>query len=356
MSVSRTPIVDIVKGSSEDHPIDVPEVLRILSNCLEDCSPDDRCYGWLIAMGLFPSHEAAWKSSMMNMHQTYRDFVDLVKLQSWESRVFPVHYPCDDYGVDNNSIMSVIHGDVVRTGRMIFFLPRRPIPDDSGEEEVLTQWMEHVRRIERLLYVFATLNSGTGYMQGFNELITPLYYVCVMSLSSIFDDDIDLCESVVFNMFQELMTKTHILEFYTTQDKSSIILHRVKKFEEDMHQRIPNVGDRIKALNIHPLFYCLRWFTLLFAQEHELPGLLLIWDGLFAHFGSLIDYAACVAMGHLKLIEPKLLQSDYGAAISALQNMDVGGKVLRVIQNANEYWAAETAPPKKSVFARIFGK
>ena len=352
---SATPVVDIVKNSREDAPIDVAEVNRILLGGLDDHS-DERCFAWLIAIGLFPPYEALWKSKMEELYKAYKDFVELVELQTWETRVFPAHFPCDDFGVEDNSIMAVIHGDVVRTGRMLSFLPPRPIKGAEDDGDILARQMENVRRIERMLYVFAKLNRTTGYMQGFNELITPLYYVCVKSLDSIFGGDIDACEGVVFHMFQELMTKTRILEFYTTQDKSSIILNRVKKFEADMQRHVPRVHEHIKALHIHPLFYSLRWFTLLFAQEHELPSLLLIWDSLFAHFDVLIDYVACVAMAHMKFMEDKIATADYGATISALQNMCIEGNVVRVIVIANQFWDEDQAPPKKSFFAKLFGK
>jgi hypothetical protein len=34
----------------------------------------------------------------------------------------------------------------------------------------------HLRRLDRVLYVFATLNVGLEYMQGFNELVTVLLW------------------------------------------------------------------------------------------------------------------------------------------------------------------------------------
>jgi hypothetical protein len=252
--------------------------------------------------------------------------------------------------------MAIIHGDIVRTGRLMFFLPPREIAgtEPAGDEDSLHYIQEHLRRLERILYIFATLNVGLGYMQGFNELVTPFYYVMLKSLESLFDGDIDVVESLTFHLFQELMTKTQIAEFYTTQDKSSIILHRVKEFEGVLARHAPIAWDVIRSLKIHPLFYSLRWFTLLFAQEHDLPTLLMIWDSLWAHFSELIAYVFCMAAGHIHAVEGKLTKQNYAVTISALQNLEITSDIKEVLMYANRCWDSDHEPEKPSMLTSLF--
>jgi hypothetical protein len=100
-------------------------------------------------------------------------------LERWHKRNIPQQIPLDAFELDDNALMGIVHADVIRTGRTIFFLPARPIPmdDESYGADHMYQWGQHCRRLERILYVFARLNRGLGYMQGFNQLIVPFYYI-----------------------------------------------------------------------------------------------------------------------------------------------------------------------------------
>jgi hypothetical protein len=44
------------------------------------------------------------------------------------------------------------------------------IPDDDGEIDL------HWEAIERILFIYAKLNPGVGYVQGMNEILGPIYY------------------------------------------------------------------------------------------------------------------------------------------------------------------------------------
>ena len=47
-----------------------------------------------------------------------------------------------------------------------------PLP--PGEEH-------HWEVVERVLFIYAKLNPGQGYVQGMNEIVGPIYYVCATS-------------------------------------------------------------------------------------------------------------------------------------------------------------------------------
>lgn len=346
MSGSRvSPILEILQTTT---PVNIQAIRQVAATGLDNFKNDDRVYAWLAMMGLFPTSFQEWPARLQEMKQDYFNFVKFGGIENWESRVFPAHFPSGDFGLAKNSVMGIIHGDVVRTGRLLFFLPTRPIPDTTpaGEDDSLYFIQEHIRRIERILYIFSTLHVGIGYMQGFNELITPFYYVLIKSIDSIFGGDIDLCESVAFQMFQELIIKTKIHEFYTTSDKSSIILNRVKAFEDMLKRHLPRAADIITSLHIHPLFYSLRWFTLLFAQEHDLPSLLMIWDSLFSHFDRLMDYCFCIAVGHIYAVQDRMSKHDYAKTISALQDMQIVTEMKTVLVFSNKCWVEDNTPKK----------
>jgi hypothetical protein len=343
------PICSLISNSTPEHPLNLSDITHLSSLGLDSYSPDDRCFAWLVMLGLYPNSSTEWPSVNDTLHHTYWDLVQFSELSHWHSRVIPTHFPSEEFGLKSDRTMGVIHGDVVRTGRLAFFLPPRAIPGSVplDANDSLHYIQEHLRRLERVLYVFATVNVGFGYMQGFNELVTPFYYVLLKSMYSLFEGEIDRVESLTFHFLQTPITKTRLAEFYTTQDKSSIILHGTQQFEDLLTKHLPKAANIIKTLNIHPLFYCLRWFTLLFAQDHDLPTLLMIWDALWAHFAELVEYLYCMAIGHIHAIEGKLTKESYAQTIGALQNLEIGPEIKAVLNFANQLWEENHKPTKR---------
>ena len=57
------------------------------------------------------------------------------------------------------------------------------LPSDSNNEQINLKNKEdneydlHWEALERILFIYAKLNPGIGYIQGMNEILGPLYYV-----------------------------------------------------------------------------------------------------------------------------------------------------------------------------------
>lgn len=321
---------------------------------VDTCPDIDRFYTWLILLGICPTVWCRWKPKLDELMAQYSDYVSFTNLNDWNTIYIPPNITIDDFEKDKK--LGMIHLDIVRSGRLFFFLPPKPIVngkklierniDDAND--ILFEFQEHLRRLERLLFIFQTLHSGLGYMQGFNELAIIFYYVLLKPYidinKTVSSEDLDTIECLAFHCFQKLMTDTELPEFYTTQDQSSIIMHRLKSFDALIKVHLPVTHDTISALGIHPIFYCLRWFTLLFAQEHDLPSLLMIWDSIFAHFKYMTDYLFYVGLGHLKMIENKLDKNSYSTTIEILQHMKLSGKVKQVLTFAKECWERDKKP------------
>ena len=249
--------------------------------------------------------------------------------------------------------MALIHSDISRMSRQIFFLNPLPLDVSAKEEEeaeasaenahelMLICREQHMRRIERILYIFSMFNKQTSYMQGFNELIMPFYFVVTKSID-LLKGDYDIAETLVFNLFVWLMTNRDFADIYETENASAIMTY-LSSYEELMKKHIPNAYNVISTLKLHPYMYSLRWFSLLFAQEHELPFLLGIWDVILAKYDILSTYVKYLALGHVKAIEGKLDKTNSTRTLNALQNMkiDFGASV---IEYANQFYYKDFGP------------
>ncbi|KAH0789759.1 TBC1 domain protein [Histomonas meleagridis] len=350
---SRVPVIyPLVINSNEDNPIDVEKIQQMASTGLDTFPDIDRFYCWLVLLGIFPNQFTKWADTLRELKAQYDDYVNFTNLGNWHKEYILPNTTIDDF--QENHALGIIHLDIVRSGRLFYFLPPRPIKNVTikvPEEDILFEFQEHLRRLERILHTFRVLHSGLGYMQGFNEITIIIYYVLskpwVTIEKTISDEALDIVECLTFHCFQKLMTVTQLPEFYTTQDESSIIMHKLKTFDSLIAIHLPYAHDVISSLGIHPIFYCLRWFTLLFAQEHDLPSLLMIWDSIFAHFKDLTDYLFYVGLGHLKMIESKLDKNQYSTTIEILQHMKLSGKVKPILSFANQCWEMDRGTKKQ---------
>ena len=337
----------MVEESTPDHPIDVN---RIRSVCLKglgslDPSPFDRYYAWLILTRVYPPSHTEWPEVLAQLMEQYQSYVKYFGKEDWHKKQVPVRSTIDDF-VGDDQDMGWIHGDIIRSGRQCYFLGPRPILSPQSEPEpddFLFEFQEHLRRLERILFVYAKLNPGLGYMQGFNELTIPFYYVMMQPFynkynpSDMSEEDLDRVECLTFHCFQHLMTRTELRDLYTTQDSSSIIVNRLNAFENLISKKLPKVGALMKEQDIHPIFYALRWFTVVFSQEHDFPALLDIWDSSLSHFDKFLDYLFYLGLAHIKVSE-NAFGCIHDQTIATLQDMKVSGKIKEILEMANKYW------------------
>lgn len=335
-------ILPLVQPNPDGKPIDKEAICEMCSVGLSECPPEDRCLAWLVMFGVYPSDASEWPSKLKQTVESYTTFVDEFQMTNWHTRTFAPNIQKEEYKLPNNSLMHTIHGDIVRTGRHIFFLPAEEPPDGDHESEILAPFIYHMRRLERILYVFASVNRSSAYMQGFNELLPPLYFV-LCSAKELFQGDMMAVEALAFACFHELFTTTSLNEFYITQDNSSIIMHKLKTFQQILHDHLPQAEKIINKFDIHPLHYCYKWYNLLFAQELELPNLLILWDSLFAHIRDLMNFAYYIGIAILKTNAHKLKADDFAATMDALQNLKITN-VYPILKDANIMYYDDQEP------------
>ena len=345
-------ILPLASPSFERELVNVEEIKRLCALGLDDCPPEDRAIAWLVLLGIYPNDPLQWQKVRNELKSSYWSFVSDNGLENWHNLNLKNNMQLNDYDVKEKPLMSLIHGDIVRTGRTIFFLPPDPIPSETPPEpteEMIFQFGRHARRLERMLYIFGVLNVGLGYMQGFNELIIPFYYVFIKALP-FFNNDIELLEALTFQALQALLNETELNELYTTNDQSSIILHKLAEFEKLMAKHLPDIAKILNTLKIHPVTYCFRWFNLIFLQEHDLPNIITIWDDILAHFNEMIEFEFYIGLGHLNEIKGVLNINAYEISLSALQNFPDNMNLKNVIQFANKCWDMDH---KTSIFSTV---
>jgi hypothetical protein len=128
----------------------------------------------------------------------------------------------------------------------------------------------------------------------------------------------------------------------------------MNRFVRLMRVHLPEVQELLDAHEIDPLQYCFKWFNLLFAQEHQLLTLLIIWDSLFARYDDLMNYVSYVALVHIEELKQMLLSAHtFAELMESLQRPTVWN-ILEVLKRADELHRADHAPSVRERISSLF--
>ncbi|XP_023712159.1 TBC1 domain family member 13 isoform X1 [Cryptotermes secundus] len=181
----------------------------------------------------------------------------------------------------------------------------------------MSEGMEaHWEVVERILFLYAKLNPGQGYVQGMNEIVGPIYYTFAC------DPDLDWrehAEADCFFCFTNLMGEIRDFFIKSLDEAECGINGMMAKVGEELKNNDIEVWFQLQQQELCPQYYSFRWLTLLLSQEFPLPDVLRIWDSLFAdenRFGFLIHICCSMIM----LLRNQLLSGDFPANVKLLQN------------------------------------
>ena len=332
-------IMQYIVSSPDSPDINDFPIRRRLSSGLDECPPDDRCLSWLIVLGIYSKNPAEWPRKLHKLKDEYVGYINDLGLEDWIYKDLPVSISDAQLELASDSIMLIIHSDIVRTGRHIFFLPPLSIAEPETEEQkndIYYLYSQHLRRMERILYIFAILNPNISYMQGFNELLQPLYNVLCQA-KELFNSDYLVIECLAFNMLLALLLETDLASFFKTQRTVDVLIVLLSKFTDLLKKNSPKLYDRLNELKIHPACYSFRWFCLMYAQEFTMPDIISLWDSILSHFDKVTEFCFCFGVGLLLQMEKQILNSDYAKVIGMLQNLDYT-LIKPALEKANKIW------------------
>ncbi|KAI7906962.1 rab-GTPase-TBC domain-containing protein [Cokeromyces recurvatus] len=186
----------------------------------------------------------------------------------------------------------------------------------------------HWEVIERILFIYAKLNPGVGYVQGMNELLAPIYYVFTAKASEEDQESQAYAEADSFFVFTTLMAdvRDHFVRSLD-QDASTGINATMWRMSQRLAWFDRPLFRDLSKKDIKEQYYAFRWITVLCSQEFDLPDVIRLWDSILAdrgiqegqeegHFEFLLDFT--VAM--LICIRQELIDGDFANNMRILQN------------------------------------
>lgn len=188
-------------------------------------------------------------------------------------------------------------------------------PLNEGEEA-------HWEVVERMLFLYAKLNPGQGYVQGMNEIIGPIYHTFANDPDERFREH---AEADCFFCFTNLMAEIRDFFIRTLDEAESGINYMMERLIECVKKNDPAVCNHLDSQELRPQYYSFRWITLLLSQEFPLPEVERIWDSLFAD-PNRFDFLIHICCAMILLAKDSLMAGDFASNVKLLQNfppMDV---------------------------------
>ncbi|CAH1394609.1 unnamed protein product [Nezara viridula] len=217
-------------------------------------------------------------------------------------------------------------------------LSRRKAPEDYAP---LPEGSEaHWEVVQRILFLYAKLNPGQGYVQGMNEIVGPIYHVFA---SDPHQEWREHAEADCFFAFTNLMAEIRDFFIKTLDETESGINKLMERLCSELKRNDHEVYMRLQEQELRPQYYSFRWLTLLLSQEFPLPDVLRIWDSLLAdtfRFSFLIF--VCCAM--IILLRDQILINDFPCNVKLLQSFP--SMDIQIVLNK----AVELAESRKGCF------
>lgn len=182
-------------------------------------------------------------------------------------------------------------------------------PLDEGSEA-------HWEVVERILFLYAKLNPGQGYVQGMNEIIGPIYYAFASDPDSAWREH---AEADCFFCFTNLMAEIRDFFIKSLDEAECGIKGMMIKLSQELKKNDFQVWSRLKQQELCPEYYSFRWITLLLSQEFPLPDVLRIWDSLFS-YSNRFDFLIHVCCSMIILLREHILNNEFSANVKILQN------------------------------------
>lgn len=366
MSIYRARVQEFEDALSNDI-IDLKHLRNLCFNGIPDCN-GFRALCWKLLLGYLNNKRSTWTETLIKKRNLYKQFVEELVIppgtngstecndhplsegpESAWSTFFkdnefllqidkdvrrlcpdisffqqPTEYPCEivvhskgERRLHQRVVPSVLSSaNVERKGlgiTKINLITKKSIENyeamDEGQEA-------HWEVVQRILFLYAKLNPGQGYVQGMNEIVGPIYYVMASNPNAEYRK---YAEADCFFCFTALMAEIRDFFIKTLDDSEGGIKFMMTKLSKMLKEKDPEVFNYLKDQELHPHYYSFRWITLLLSQEFPLPDVVRIWDSVFAdenRFSFLIQI--CCAM--IVILRDQILENDFGTNVKLLQN------------------------------------
>lgn len=216
-----------------------------------------------------------------------------------------------DRTTEERELLRQILVDLPRTSPNLPFFQQEPIQ----------------RMMERILYIWSIRHPASGYVQGMNDLLTPLLQIAMQPFvpdvlrCDVLALDTTLLSNVEADAYWSL-TKLldNIQDHYTFSQPG--LQRMVLRLEDLMRRHSPKLDAHFVEEGIQYMQFAFRWMNCLLLRELPLRSILRLWDTYLAEErAGFENFHVYVCAVFLKMYEDKLLEMPFQEILMFLQEL-----------------------------------
>ena len=158
------------------------------------------------------------------------------------------------------------------------------------------------RSLRVVLGAYAMARPDVGYVQGMN-------YLAGMFL-------LYMEPEAAFMCLTNLLNRHFFLAFFSMDMEELQQMFRL--YDESLRAALPQLAAHLEQVGVLSEHYLLKWLFTMFAKSLPLTQSAQVWDCFFLD-GEIFLFRMAIAV--LKVLQPRLLEADFEAAITLLQNL-----------------------------------
>lgn len=220
-----------------------------------------RTMTWQLMLGYLPTNKARREIAITRKRKEYRDAVIM-------------YYDVAD------SDRTTQEGETLR--QILVDIPR------TSPHSPLYQQKPIQKCMERILYIWSMRHPASGYVQGMNDLVTPLIYI---SLAPYVTGDAMRCDAETIDAGKLwdveadsywCLTKLldNIQDHYTFSQPG--LQRMVLRLEDLVHRLDANLHEHFQNEGLQYVQFSFRWMNCLLLRELPLRAIIRLWDTYFA--------------------------------------------------------------------------
>jgi hypothetical protein len=262
-----------------------------------------RATSWKLLLGYLPTNAARREQTLRRRRNEYRDAI-------------AQHYDIDDDSrtLQEQETLRQVLVDVPRTA------PSVPLFRN-----------ERIKRIlNRLLYVWAMRHPASSYVQGINDLATPLLAVF---LADYFDETVDVLDGEVMNQLSNeqldeleadiywcLTNLLSSIQDHYTSDQPGV-QRMVARLEELVNRIDADLCRHLRDTGIEFLQFSFKWMNCLLLREFPLKCVFRLWDTYLSEKAGFEDFHVYVCAAFLCQFSGQLQQMSFDELFGFMQDI-----------------------------------
>jgi hypothetical protein len=174
-------------------------------------------------------------------------------------------------------------------------------------------------RVVRILTLLSLTFSELNYTQSYDRYVFINFLLCLTfcaetSLPPAF------AEAMCFHLSRRWLKLVQVSNFL--EDAAATELH-FGELDNKLMLFAPGIMTPLRQTGHSSIHFAFRWELLLFADEHSIKPLLLIWDQILVHQMNFKQYLEALCLAHVRQIPPLLPNENPAEKLQTFRSWDV---------------------------------